>query len=81
MQNQWILMEHYRLHTVETWPDSPYKRATLAAIHSSLESLSQDRAAESALSCAVCQGLKNISAGSEFFHRRQIHARPTSLAA
>ncbi len=81
MQNQWIMMEHYRLHTVEMWPDSFYKRTTLTAIHSSLESLSRDSTAENALSCAVCQDLKESSAGSESFHRRQIAARPTSLAA
>jgi hypothetical protein len=39
MHRQWIAMEHYRLHCVEHWPDSPYKQAVLEAIHSALERL------------------------------------------
>jgi hypothetical protein len=39
MHRQWIAMEHYRLHCVEQWPDSPYKQAVLGAIHSALERL------------------------------------------
>jgi hypothetical protein len=37
MLGEWINMEHYRLHCVKEWADSPYKEAVLAAIHSSLE--------------------------------------------
>ena len=33
MQLEWLATEHYRLHRVEEWPDSPRKEATLAAIH------------------------------------------------
>lgn len=45
MANQeWIAMEHYRLHTVEAWPDSPRKNASLAAIHSALGALLADSA-------------------------------------
>jgi hypothetical protein len=36
---EWIFMERYRLHTVESWPESPYKDATLAAIRSALAGL------------------------------------------
>jgi len=39
MHRQWIAMEHYRMHSIENWPDSPYKKAVLEAIHSTLESL------------------------------------------
>jgi hypothetical protein len=39
MHRQWIAMEHYRLHCVEQWPDSPYKQAVFEAIHSALERL------------------------------------------
>ena len=39
MHRQLIAMEHYRLHCVEQWPDSPYKRAVLDAIQSTLKSL------------------------------------------
>jgi hypothetical protein len=39
MKDQWLAMEHYRLHTVEQWPDGPHKQGALAAIRASLESL------------------------------------------
>jgi len=42
MRNQWLAMEHYRLHAVEEWPDSARKEAVLAAIHLKIESLSGD---------------------------------------
>jgi hypothetical protein len=37
--NQWIAVEHSRLHGVEYWPDSLRKQTVLAAIHSSIRSL------------------------------------------
>ena len=36
---QLIRTEHYRLHCAEQWPESTYKNAVLAAVHSTLESL------------------------------------------
>ena len=37
---QWIKVEeHYRLHCAERWPESDYKEAVLAAIHSTLKTL------------------------------------------
>jgi len=36
---QWIKMEHYRLHCAERWPGSDYREAVLAAIRSKLNSL------------------------------------------
>ena len=36
---QCMKTEHYRLHCVEIWPDSPYKEAVLAAARSVLERL------------------------------------------
>ncbi|HEY1337501.1 MAG TPA: hypothetical protein VGF59_08320 [Bryobacteraceae bacterium] len=56
---QWIKMEHYRLHSVEEWPESPYKDATLAAIYSALQRL--ETASSEALEsqqCAVCASRK-----------------------
>jgi len=38
--NQWLAMESYRLQCAENWPESPFKQATLAAIWSTIESLS-----------------------------------------
>ena len=40
MKNRWLAMERYRLQCAEVQPDSPYKRATVAAIRSAMESLS-----------------------------------------
>jgi hypothetical protein len=42
MSNQWLAMEHYRLHQVEQWPESRKKCATLAAIRSTMGSLSPE---------------------------------------
>ena len=36
---QWIKVEHYRLHCAEQWPESDYKEAALAAIRSTLKAL------------------------------------------
>mgnify|MGYP001544346772 CR=1 FL=1 len=56
MRPAWISMEHYRLHLVEEWPDSPYKQATLAAIRSAIGSLSCGSLAPAAESCSICRG-------------------------
>jgi len=40
MNDRWLGMESYRLQCVESWPESPQKRATVAAIRSAMESLS-----------------------------------------
>ena len=36
---QLLMVEHYRLHCVESWPDSPDKQAVLAGIRSALDRL------------------------------------------
>jgi hypothetical protein len=36
---QWINVEHYRLHCAQRWPESDYKEVVLAAIHSTLKTL------------------------------------------
>ena len=45
--DQWLQAEHDRLHIVEDWPESAYKRATIAAIHSAMRSLLSYRSARS----------------------------------
>jgi hypothetical protein len=58
MTPRWIAVEHYRLHTVEEWPDGPYKEATLAAIHSALAGLlgaAPTRSSE----CTICWKRRN----------------------
>jgi len=51
---QWINIEHYRLHCVEEWPDSSYKRAALAGIRSVLERLTASLAPIEAEPCILC---------------------------
>jgi hypothetical protein len=55
MYRQWIAMEHYRLHSIERWPESPYKKAVLGAIHSTLDSLRTTSAVSPEKpECAIC---------------------------
>ena len=37
--DQWIRVEHYRLHCAERWADSDYKEAVLAASYSTMKTL------------------------------------------
>jgi hypothetical protein len=50
----WLEFEHERLHDVEQWPDSPRKQAVLAAIASTLRSLSHHPGIDAKFSCLVC---------------------------
>jgi len=54
MHPEWLAMEHYRLHVVEEWPDGPYKHAALAAIHSTLDSLTRRHPGAERPPCEVC---------------------------
>ena len=40
MKNRWLATERYRLQCAENWPESAFKRSTLTAIWSAIESLS-----------------------------------------
>ena len=67
MRYQWIASEHHRLHTVEGWPESPYKDATLRAIRSSMASLAQDaNVAASYPACEVCLSQRRVSSVVRF---------------
>jgi len=67
MRYQWIASEHHRLHTVEGWPDSPHKEATLLAIHSALASLAQDPSLTAGFpACEVCLNRRKVSAVVRF---------------
>ncbi|PYT16268.1 MAG: hypothetical protein DMG59_10935 [Acidobacteria bacterium] len=81
MQNQWLAMEHYRLHTVEEWPDGPRKRTTLAAIRSSLESLSRYQQAGTDAACDICRNRKKNSTVSAFSQNWRIAVERANLAA
>ncbi len=54
MHLEWLAMEHYRLHVVEQWPEGPYKHAALAAIHSTLNSLTRRQPGAGDPPCEVC---------------------------
>ena len=58
MGREWLAMEHYRLHSVEAWPESPRKDKALVAIRSSLAGLS--RIAEP-LDCLTCASRKAVA--------------------
>jgi len=82
MQKQWVAMEHYRLHMVDEWPDSPYKQATLAAIQSTLASLLREAgAATSQKECAICMSRKKASKVLEFPTTARFAAGCTNVAA
>ena len=67
MHFEWLATEHYRLHRVEEWPDSPHKEAALGAIRSSLASLERNLPADiSGPRCEVCLSRPQSLAVLEF---------------
>jgi hypothetical protein len=55
MYRDFLAMEHYRLHMMEEWPDSPVKRARLAAVRATIASLSATPPAGAAgFECDIC---------------------------
>jgi hypothetical protein len=67
MHLEWFATEHYRLHRVEEWPDSPRKEAALGAIRSSLASLTRNLPpAINPPSCDVCASRKQLHSIVEF---------------
>ena len=79
---EWIRVEHYRLHCAERWADSDYKEAVLAAIRSTLNTL---RAASLAPveqpRCMVCASLRAPALVLELPSRSPSPAAITRLAA
>jgi hypothetical protein len=54
MHSEWLAMEHYRIHLMESWPDGPKKEAGLASARSALESLARTVSEGSSFACAAC---------------------------
>jgi len=78
---QLLKVEHYRLHSVEAWAESPRKRATLLGIHSALERLLEELPAEAGqVSCMVCDA-RRAPAVLKFPAKTQHHAIVARLAA
>ena len=70
MYAQWIATEYHRLHIIEEWPEGPHKEVALAAIHSSLHSLLQNRRpAEPFATCEACLSLERATGKLEFSER------------
>jgi hypothetical protein len=79
---QWIEVEHYRLHCAERWPESDYKEAVLAAIHSTLKSLEATFLAPvEQPRCMVCASLQAPAVVRELPSRSQGPTAITRLAA
>ena len=75
---QWIMVEHYRLHCAERWPESDYKEAVLAAIHSSLKTLEATSFVPvEQRCCMVCASLQPRAVVLELRPRSQ---SPTAIA-
>lgn len=67
MRFEWLATEHYRLHRVEEWPDSPHKEAALSAIRSSLVSLTRNLPPDADLpDCEICLSRKPTCAVVRF---------------
>jgi hypothetical protein len=60
-------MEHHRLHCAESWPESPYRDAVLAA---SLAALERIEAESEPLECAICASRKKAPARVLMFPSR-----------
>ena len=79
---QWIKVEHYRLHCTEGWPESDYKEAVLAAIRSTLNTLeAASLAPVEQPRCMVCASLRAPALVLELPSRSQSPAAITRLAA
>ena len=79
---QWIKMEHNRLHCVERWSDSDYKEAVLAAIRSTLNTLeAASLAPVEQPRCMVCASLQAPAVVLELPSRSQSPTAITRLAA
>jgi hypothetical protein len=78
----WINVEHYRLNCVERWPDSDYKEAVLAAIHSTLKTLEAASAVPvEQRRCVLCASRQAPAAVLEMPSRSQSPIASTRLAA
>jgi hypothetical protein len=81
-REQWIKVEHHRVHCAERWPKSDYKEAVLAAIHSTLKTLEATSLAPvEQPRCVVCASLRAPALVLELPSRSQSPAAVTRLAA
>jgi len=82
MLGQWIGTEHYRLHCVESLPDSHHKEAVLEAIHSTLERRTTASLPPIAQpNCMICASRRAKTAVLKFLAESRHSAALTRLAA
>ena len=68
MYRDFLAMEHYRLHVMEQWPDSPVKRAGLAAVRAALASLAATPpGGDAGFECDVCHRARVVQLPSHRF--------------
>lgn len=57
----WLAVEHHRIHLIETWPDGPRKRASLASALSTIAGLERSAPAEaSEFVCEICESRQTV---------------------
>ena len=79
---QWIKIEHYRLHCAQDWPDSGYKEAVLAAINSTLKTLeATSLAAVEQPRCMLCASRQSAAEVLELPSKSQSPIARILLAA
>ena len=54
MLNEWLAVEHNRIHVMEQWPEGPMKEAGLAAARSALKVLAADAPLRHPFVCSTC---------------------------
>lgn len=80
MHRDWLAMEHYRMHVIEHWPESPAKHAGLAAVRATLKSLAQTApSSETPFECAICLSRQRKAKLLQFPDRAALF--PVSIAA
>ena len=60
MQQEWLAVEHHRIHVMESWPDGDRKQAGLAAARATLDSLARGAPNEFSFLCTVCGGKPKV---------------------
>jgi hypothetical protein len=77
--NEWLGVEHNRIHVMELWPAGPRKVAGLAAARSAIGSLVRTMPTGSSFACGTCAGRTQLA--TEIPRLALVHALPSGLAA
>lgn len=83
MADQWVALEHYRLHIIESWPESSVREAKLTAILCALRSFSCSALDPGTVTfkCSICLSRRGRSVVLEFPKNSGANAMRESLAA